>query len=82
MLNQIRLSSRLLRPPITIPPPYLSIQQNRTYAKSPGANPLELLRATSEKRGLCDVDGIRKQDVHWTFGISTSGATLDSVRLF
>jgi hypothetical protein len=24
--------------------------------------------------------GIRKQDVHWTFGISTSGATLESVR--
>ncbi|KAL7507008.1 hypothetical protein ACHAXN_004218 [Cyclotella atomus] len=55
------------------------ILSSRTFAtKSPGPDPLELLKASSEKRGFCDADGIRKMDVHWTFGISTSGSSLEA----
>ncbi|KAL7521582.1 hypothetical protein ACHAWX_006259 [Stephanocyclus meneghinianus] len=46
--------------------------------KSPGQDPLELLKQSSEKRGFCDEQGIRKPNVHWTFGISTSGPTLEA----
>mmetsp|Transcript_7393 Transcript_7393/g.16374 ORF Transcript_7393/g.16374 Transcript_7393/m.16374 type:complete len:303 (+) Transcript_7393:84-992(+) len=56
----------------------LQSHQRRTYAsKSPGSDPLELLRKSSENRQLCDEFGLRKKDVHWTFGISTSGDTLE-----
>lgn len=55
-------------------------RQGRSFAtRSPGSDPLELLKESSEKRGFCDADGIRKKDVHWTFSISTSGACLESV---
>ena len=59
----------------------LQSHQRRTYAsKSPGSDPLELLRKSSENRQLCDEFGLRKKDVHWTFGISTPGDTLEGVR--
>ena len=55
------------------PPLQYTNQQRRGLSiKSPGPDPLELLRKSSEKRQLCDDLGFRKPDVHWVFGIATS----------
>uniref|UniRef100_A0A7S4VZY1 Uncharacterized protein n=2 Tax=Ditylum brightwellii TaxID=49249 RepID=A0A7S4VZY1_9STRA len=38
-----------------------------------GSNPLEVLRSTSEKRNLCDVEGKRRPGAYWVFGMSSNG---------
>eukprot|EP00563_Minutocellus_polymorphus_P017397 CAMPEP_0197716650 /NCGR_PEP_ID=MMETSP1434-20131217/1463_1 /TAXON_ID=265543 /ORGANISM="Minutocellus polymorphus, Strain CCMP3303" /LENGTH=270 /DNA_ID=CAMNT_0043301041 /DNA_START=52 /DNA_END=864 /DNA_ORIENTATION=+ len=44
-------------------------------AKSPGANPLELLAKESERRHLCDHDGYRTPGSHWTMALAAAGET-------
>lgn len=39
-------------------------------SKSPGADPLEMLRKESMNRNLCDLGGYRLPGVHWTFAIA------------
>jgi hypothetical protein len=70
-LSRIHVPSRILRSLQS----HVRLQQRSFAIKTPGSDPLELLKHSSEKRGFCDVDGIRKKDVHWTFCISTSGAS-------
>ena len=56
-------------------------QQRREFSvKSPGNDPLELLRQSSEKRQLCDESGFRKPDRHWVFEIATSSSSVEAVR--
>lgn len=56
------------------------LRRQRTFAsKTPASDPLDLLKKSSERRGFCDANGVRKKDVHWTFELSTSGASLDLV---
>eukprot|EP00569_Conticribra_weissflogii_P002758 CAMPEP_0171338242 /NCGR_PEP_ID=MMETSP0878-20121228/7212_1 /TAXON_ID=67004 /ORGANISM="Thalassiosira weissflogii, Strain CCMP1336" /LENGTH=256 /DNA_ID=CAMNT_0011840005 /DNA_START=323 /DNA_END=1093 /DNA_ORIENTATION=+ len=55
-----------------------SYQRRRFSKKSPGNDPLELLKQSSVKRDYCDEDGYRNKHQHWIFGIATSGDSLES----
>jgi hypothetical protein len=51
----------------------------RSFAKlsAPGLDPLEVLRETSLKKGLCDRDGFRVAGVHWVFSVAVNAASPD-----
>lgn len=38
--------------------------------KSPGENPLDVLRKNSQHLGLCDANGFRKPGKHWSFAVA------------
>ena len=47
--------------------------QIRTMAtKSPGSNPLEVIKKGCLQRNLCDEHGYRRPGMHWTFSIAVS----------
>ena len=53
----------------------VSIATRSLSAKSPGANPLELLAKESIGRHLCDHDGYRLPGTHWTMALAAAGET-------
>lgn len=42
----------------------------RAFSTAPGGDPLELMRATFMKRGVCDESGFRMPGVHWTMALA------------
>eukprot|EP00526_Cylindrotheca_closterium_P019654 CAMPEP_0113635018 /NCGR_PEP_ID=MMETSP0017_2-20120614/18244_1 /TAXON_ID=2856 /ORGANISM="Cylindrotheca closterium" /LENGTH=234 /DNA_ID=CAMNT_0000545761 /DNA_START=162 /DNA_END=866 /DNA_ORIENTATION=+ /assembly_acc=CAM_ASM_000147 len=41
-------------------------------SKSPGSNPLEVIKKGCLQRNLCDEHGYRRPGIHWTFSIAVS----------
>mmetsp|Transcript_2857 Transcript_2857/g.6156 ORF Transcript_2857/g.6156 Transcript_2857/m.6156 type:complete len:294 (+) Transcript_2857:274-1155(+) len=89
LLNNIVVQARTTRPSVIIsssgfmhlhgtPQDNCSYQRRRFSKKSPGNDPLELLKQSSVKRDYCDEDGYRNKHQHWIFGIATSGDSLES----
>ena len=42
----------------------------RAFTVAPASDPLELMRATFVKRGMCDESGFRMPGVHWTMSLA------------
>ena len=53
----------------------VSLASRALSAKSPGANPLELLAKESANRNLCDFEGYREPGTHWTMALAAAGET-------
>lgn len=53
----------------------VSLATRALSAKSPGADPLELLAKESERRHLCDHQGYREPGTHWTMALAAAGET-------
>ena len=49
---------------------FASHAQQEQQAEKGDNNPLETLKYVTQKLDLCDENGIRKKDRHWTFAIS------------
>ena len=62
-------------------PSQVVVCSTRSFAKlsAPGLDPLEVLRETSLKKGLCDQDGFRVAGVHWVFSVAVNAASPDTV---